>query len=277
MVKILLLLLAFAFAFAQEIEEDTLLVQKIKTLVDASVYKKNEAYIKVIFSPISNYYINDKVDIVKVAQALENNGLLKLFFSGPQKLRLSFKTSGSPILFVKIMSESLRNIGYYRYGTIESSLNDSEFTWTIGLTSEYATNPTVLQKELSKSGCNIIEIQRNSSTDWSYTVDIQGSSLNITTLQDAETFELKRSLDAHWLNVSKIKKLKITSSKRNNWYPYIAYYDRTLHLLEVLKKENEASTITLDMPSDAKYIKIADTYTMKNIKDDLILKPIGTR
>ena len=66
---------------------------------------------------------------------------------------LNFETNGAALFFVKIMGDTLRNIGYYRYVTQESNLQSKRFKWTISLNSEYATDPIILQRELLKSGC----------------------------------------------------------------------------------------------------------------------------
>lgn len=278
MVKVFIaFVLLFSFSFAEEVIEEDPLTQKIKTLIDINTYKQNKAYIDIVFSPKSEYYTAYRVDSVKVIQTLKENGLLDLFFKKPRELKLNFKTSGSPLFFVKIMGDTLRNIGYYRYVTQESTLNSSEFTWSIVLTSEYATDPLILQKELQKSGCDIVDVQRNSATDWSYMIDMRDGYLNMPRLSDKEEVKLKRSLYAHWLNVSQIDKLRIYSSSRNHWYPYIAYYDNSLHLLKVIKRDSRRRNITLDMPSGAYYMKISDIYTLKNIKDGLVLTPSGSR
>ncbi|WP_373035205.1 hypothetical protein [Sulfurimonas sp.] len=270
-------LLSFFICVADEVKEPDLLTQKIKTLIEPQVYKQNSAYIKIIFSPASDYYTDERVNVVKVIQTLKDNGLLNLFFKKPSELTLHFKTSGSPLFFVKIMGDTLRNIGYYRYVTEESNLNNSEFTWTINLTSEYATDPLILQQELGKSGCSIVDIHRNTSTDWTYIVDMRNGKLNVETLEDGMEVKLKRSLYAKWINVSQIKKLRITSSSRNSWYPYIAFYDNSLHLLRVLKKDSRRRNILLNLKDNTHYIKISDIYTLKNIRDDLVLTPIGAR
>jgi len=280
MVKIVLsFLLIFSLSFADEIVEsdDNNLTLKIKSFLDADVYKQNSAFVNVIFDPESDFYKNKRVDVVKVVETLKENGLLNLFFKAPKEIQLNFKTSGSPLFFVKLMSDTLRNIGYYRYVTTASNLNSSEFTWSIKLTSEYATDPLVLQTELNKSGSNIIDIERTSASEWTYVVDMGGSFLNLTELEKSQKVKLKRSLYAHWLNVSKIKKLKIVSSRRNNWYPYIAYYDSSLHLLKVIKEDERYSTLKLEIPKQAKYIKISDLYSLKNVKDELTLYPAGSR
>ena len=278
MVKVFFTFLLFvSFSFAQNIKEDDNLTQKIKTLIDLSVYEQNKAYIDIIFSPKSDYFTQDRVDTVKVIQTLKDNGLLSLFFKKPRELKLSFKTSGSPLFFVKIMGDTLRNIGYYRYVTQESNLNSAEFTWIINLTSEYATDPLILQKELQKSGCSVVDVERNSEIDWTYIIDMRDGHLNLQTLENGVEFKIKRSLYAKWLDVSKVKNLAIRSSRRNDWYPYIAYYNSSLHLLKVIKKDTKHNKIILNIPKDAQYIKISDLYTLKNIRDSLVLTPSSSR
>jgi hypothetical protein len=285
MVKILLsLFLLFSFSFSEELElleevvvKEDPLTSKIKSFLDTKTYEENKGFINVIFDPKSSFYENERVNAVKVVQTLKENGLLKLFFNSPREFRLNFKTSGSPLFFVKIMGDTLRNIGYYRYVTTASNLDASEFTWNIDLTSEYATDPLVLQNELAKSGCGIIDIERNSATEWTYVIDMGAGFLNIKELQSEQELKLKRSLYAHWLNVSKVKTLTIVSSRRNSWYPYIAYYDSSLHLLKLIKENGIYKKIMLQIPKNAKYIKISDLYTLKNVKDELILYPRGSR
>jgi hypothetical protein len=276
----LFVLLFFLPVFADGLKvvaDEELLIKKIKTFVDEEYYNKNKAYIDIIFSPKEDYYKNDRVDPVRVAKTLKENGLLNLFFRKPKELTLNFKTSGSPLFFVKIMGDTLRNIGYYRYVTKASSLNSSEFVWSISLTSEYATDPIILQKELQKSGSVIIDIDRNSTTNWSYTIDISNGYLNVETLYAEEEVKLRRTLYPYWFDVSQIQKIQVESSVRNNWYPYISYYDSSLHLLKVIKKDFKQRKLILIIPSGAKYIKISDIYTLKNIKDGLSLSPLGQR
>ena len=288
MVKVLLAFLLIASTlYAQEdtfletpdelvVVEDPL-VTKIKSFLEVSTYENNKEFIDVIFDPPAAFYESDRVDSVKVVQTLKENGLLKLYFNKPQELQLNFKTSGAPLFFVKLMGDTLRNIGYYRYVTRASHMDASEFTWNISLTSEYATDPLILEQELNKSGCKIIDIERNSSHEWTYVVDMTSGYLNIVKLQPKKKSRLKRSLYAHWINVSKIKSLTITSSRRNSWYPYIAFYDASLHLLKVVKEDEIYRKINLDIPRNTKYLKISDLYTLKNVRDELALYPGGSK
>jgi len=249
------------------------LIEKIRGFIEADVYERNKRFIDIVFSPRVDYFKNGQIDVVKVVATLKENGLLKLFFNKPKELQLHFKTNGSALFFVKIMSDSLRNIGYYRYVTTSSNFNKEEFTWSISLKSEYATDPIILQKELLKSGCRITDIQRKSATQWIYSVDMIHGFLNVQKLQDHKKINLKRSLYPHWLDVSDISVLTIATSRRNNWYPYVAYYDEALSLLKVIKKDRRSKRVTIRIPTSAKYLKISDIYTLKNVTEDLILYP----
>ncbi len=250
---------------------------KIKSLLEKSVYAKNKAYIKIIFSPESDFMTKGRVDAVKVVETLKENGLLSLYFKKPQELILNFKTSDNPLFFVKIMGDTLRNIGYYRYVTREAKLDENGFTWSISLRAEYATDPQVLQTQLAKSGSAIIDVTMDSPTEWTFNVDMHEGFLNVASLVSYENIELKRSLYAYWLDVSQVKELSIQSSRRNSWYPYITYFDASLHLLKVIKKDEKTRHIDLEIPEGAEYIKISDIYTLKNIKNFLLLAPKGTR
>lgn len=277
MVKaIVAILLLFSFAYCDDLQEDPLIL-KIKSFLSEKSYENNKDFINVIFEPKSDFYIKDRVNAVKVIQTLKNNGLLNLFFKSPQDFRLNFKTSGFPLFFVKIMEDTLQNIGYFRYVTTASNFDTSEFSWSIDLTSEYATDPLILQNELHKSGCNIVDVEKNSAKEWTYTIDITNGYLNVAQLHAGEELKLRRSLYAQWLDISKIRSLKIKSSIRNRWYPYIAYYDASLHLLNIVKKNKIYKNLTLAIPKNAKYIKISDMFTLKNVRDSLVLYPKGTR
>lgn len=279
MVKYALLFLClFNTLSALQIDsKDKEVTLKIQSFLNEKTYDDNKEFIDVIFEPKSDFFLNERVNTVKVIQTLKENGLLKLFFKTPRELKLNFKTSGAPLFFVKVMADTLRSIGYYRYVTTASNLDASEFTWNINLTSEYATDPLILDKELTKRGCKIIDITMDSLSEWTYVIDITHGFLNVQELVVNENIRLKRSIYAHWLDISKIKELTIKSSRKNSWYPSIAYYDSSLHLLKVTKKNYITRKIELDIPQNTQYIKISDLYTLKNVRDALYLFPSSAR
>lgn len=274
MVKIFLLFtLLVSFSCAED-----LLIKKIQNLINPATFAKDRAYIDTIFSQKKDFYTDDgRVDTIKVIKTLKDNGILNLFFKKPRDININFKTGGAPLFFIKIMGDSLQNIGYYKYVTKESKFNNSEFVWKINLTSEYAVDPIILSQELKKNNCKIVDVIREGETEWTYVVDIKNAKLDVSELEDGVEFKLKRSLYAYWLDVSNIDKIEISSSVRNDWYPHIAYYDKSLKLLKVMKIDAKKTNITLEMKEDTRYIKISDIYTLKNIKDDLVLKPTAKK
>ncbi len=175
------------------------------------------------------------------------------------------------------MSDTLQSMGYYRFITDRAKQDESGFFWTIRLTSEYAIDPVLLKKALQKRGCDIVDIDRESQTKWSYHVDIKNAYLMLNELRPYTERVLKKSLYEHWLNVKSTKSLVLWSLKGNNWYPYVSFYDKELHLLKVFKRDKRTKKITLKLPEDTSYVKIADLYSLKNIKQGLRVQAKGTR
>lgn len=282
MVKIFFLLAVFfSLSWGDKVVANVdgeLLMKKIKSLINPATFTKDRAYIETIFSPKEDYFRKDgKVDALKVIKVLKENGILNLFFKKPRDIDITFKTQGEPRLFVKIMSDSLQNIGYYRYVTSESTLNENEFAWKISLTSEYAADPLVLSQELKKSNCEIVDVVRENETNWSYIIDMKNAKLDVAVLQHKEELRLKRSLYSYWIDVSKVDNIQITCSNRNEWYPHIAYYDRFLRLLRVDKIDEKTTDLLLHRGEDTYYIKISDIYNLKNIKEDLVFMPTSKK
>ena len=263
--------------FGKNPNQQEVLLQKVHSILETKRYNENEAFIKIIFSPPEAFFTKERVDSVKVVETLKKNGLLELFFKKPQRIVLEFRTNGTPLFFVKITGDILRKIGYYRYVTESSRFNSSEFVWRVAIVSEYAADPMILQRELHKYGCTIVDISRKSPKEWSYVIDMQNAHLFVEQLHNGFSKELKRSLYPYWFNVEKIRKLRIVSRGRNHWYPDISFYDGKLHLVKVVQRDKRMYDVTVRIPKNGKYIKIADIYTMKNIKDTMVLKPIGER
>jgi len=117
LVRLLLSLTLLVFSVAA----DDRLFDKIESLIGHDNYARNSAFIDIIFSPESDYYVNGHIDVVKVVDRLNENGLMNLFFKSPRRLELTFSTNGRPLFFVKLMDETLHDMGYYRYITKESN------------------------------------------------------------------------------------------------------------------------------------------------------------
>ena len=265
-----------------EIEEKPLsrkelLDEKIISFIGEESYARNKNYIHINFKNVNHFYTKEHINVVKVVETLEENGLLHLFFKEPQQYEMTFHSTGDPLFFVKLMGDTLRDIGYYRYVTKESTNDGSGFEWKISLEAEYVTDPVLLRKELATRGCEIIDIVRNSATDWYYSIDTSKAHLNVDKLISGKTKKYNRLQYGKWLDVAHIKTISIKSHRSNHWYPYIALYDSSLRLLKVIKQDKETKKYSLKLPEETRYISVGDLYTITNIRYGLVFSPAGKR
>jgi len=260
-----------------ELTQKERLDQKIASFIGEEHFSENQNYINIIFKGEKRFFKNDKLRVVDVIEVLEDNGLLKLMFEVPTRYEMTFRSTGEPLFFVKLMGDSLRDMGYYRYVIKESSQDATGFSWTISLEAEYMTDPVLLQKELQKRGCNIIDIVHEEKLAWSYEIDTSKAFLNVETLKNGEKRRYTRVNYAKWLDVAKIKSLYIKSHRANEWYPYIALYDSSLRLLKVIKQDKFTESLDITLPLEARYARISDLYTVTNIKNGLDIKAYGKR
>jgi len=262
----------FALLLAVSLWAESPLLDKVRSLVGDDVYAKNEAFIKIIFSDTRHYVNGERVDVVSVVDTLKDNGLLSLFYDAPKSLELTFETNGTPQFFMTLMNDTLRDMGYYHYVTESALLNNAGYVWQITMESEYATDPTALQRELAKRGCSILDIERISDTQWHYFIDMSKAHLKLAPVEVGKKVKMKRLVYPRWLDVSKAKKLTIWSLKGNNWYPYIAFYDDDLRLLKLYKRDKRSWQITINLPRGCAYVKIADLYSRKNMNAGLSIQ-----
>ncbi|MCJ7765605.1 MAG: hypothetical protein MUP09_06650, partial [Thiovulaceae bacterium] len=132
MVKKLLLISVLALSlFAQQETKKEILDEKIISFIGEESYAKNRDYIHIIFKETESFYAQEHINAVQVVETLEKDGLLRLFFDAPQQYEMTFHSTGSPLFFVKLMGDTLRSMGYYRYVTKESKNDESGFEWTI--------------------------------------------------------------------------------------------------------------------------------------------------
>lgn len=247
-----------------------LLDEKVKNLVDKESYLVHQKLIDIIFKNKSKFYKSSgEIDVVKVAKYLKDSGLLKLFFEAPSTLNITFNTNQNPIFFMKLITNSLNAMGYYFFITKEAKRESNVFSWSISLTTEYAIDPTIFARELDKRNCKILDIIKNSKDSWEYVIDISKANiLEAKELKVDDFMELDKSINDYWLKAENGKILKIVSKANNNWYPYVAFYDKNLNLVSLYKEDSKViNSINIKVPENCLYIKISDIFTLNNIKN----------
>jgi len=256
----------------------TQLIEKVRQFLDDDVYQVNRSFIGIIFANEKDFMVSDRVDSVKVIRTLKENGLLQLFFKKPKKLTITFSSNGNALFFTKIMNDTLRSMGYYRYITVDSKIDSSKFIWSISMESEYVTDPILLQSALKKYGCNLADVKRESATKWYYSIDMSKAHLKSYDISDDEVLKLKRAQNREWwVKIDKIKKLKMTSLPGNSWFPNLSFYSDKMQLLKVYRRDKKTWQIAVRLPRESCYIKIGDIYTLKNLKNGVKLEAQGLR
>lgn len=264
-----LLSLTYALPVSSDINVTKQLDGTIKSYLGAKTYDANKAFINIIFHNPKQFFTSNKVDDIQVIKTLKNNGLLQLFYKHPKQLSVSFKTNGTPLFFIKLVSHALRSIGYYRYITKEVNSSLASFVWTIDFTSDYAIDPTILSGALNRLGCSIVNVSLTDKTFWHYQIDMQNAHLPSVKLQANLQINVSRPLYPPWFNVSSVKKIQITSNAGNSWYPYIVFYDKNLKILKIRKINKKIAQISLNIPKQSVYMQLDDLYTLQNISNGL--------
>lgn len=259
---ILSLLLSFAHSASLQSE--------LKNILGQNSYQAKKKFLRILFKDEQKFYIGSQVDIHKVLETIKENNLLQLDFKSTKDLHLSFATEqNNPLIFMKMIQNSLNTLGYSTISTEKVMRDTSGFLWKVTLKASSAIAPVSLANELIRQNCSITQMKRYSKTNWRYNINIE----NIDIVPEITTFnkkiKLKKPLNPYWIDIERAKSLVISSSRSNSWHPYVIFYDRDLNILENITKEIKSYNEKLSVPRNAKYVKISDIYTLENIKRGL--------
>lgn len=263
--------LSFIFIFCAVVLNASTFNEKIANIIGYDTFNENQSLINYIFQDKSAYYQNDSLNYPAVMQKLKDNGLLNVSLDAPENITISFEISNAPIKSMKIISDSLKRLGYYHYFTKSLVYNeDKTTTWVINLKTEAAIDPLMLSIELAQNNCKFIDIQKEGYTSWKYSIDTSDSTLaKSQKLLAGEKVDLRKPLKPYFINFDEASDLIVLSKPGNQWFPNIVFYDRDLNILEIVKDDKQARSIKVTIPENTKYVKIDDIYTLENIKRGL--------
>ncbi len=254
----------YAFAFAN-------LQDKIENFISLKNYTKQESLIKVLFRDSDSFYrqSDGNVDSLKVIKVLEDNGLFELFYKNPISLKIKFVTHKNPLIFMKIIKESLKAIGYNYFLTQRATKKENEFIWTINLKTKHLIDPIAFSKELQKRGCLVEDIEKENNDLWTYQINSDHAKLIAKNIDLDTTIKLLKPIEPYLIYTNSAKSIKIRTSFSDHWYPYIVFLDSALHVISKTKIDERKYTVKLDIPLNCAYIRIDDMYTLDNIKHGL--------
>ncbi len=246
--------------------------------MDAREYRAHQKLIGLLFENEREYKKGSSYDMVKVARTLEENGLLKLSLPQAQRVALTFEYSGeNPLFFMKIMNDTLRNIGLSFVLTTHAALGSDGFNWQVSFVSKRVPSPVILAQRLQKRGASIEEIVREDAAHWRYRIDMSGAKIAAIPILAGEVKKIVRPVRTVWLDISHIKRLIVSELPGSHWFPDLVVYDKMLRILSIKQSDERVRYVTLALPSEAVYAKIGDRFTLENIRSGLRVAAKGER
>ncbi|WP_024954929.1 hypothetical protein [Sulfurospirillum arcachonense] len=259
--------IALVLFFITTFIQASLLDKKIEHFIGQRQYKIQKNLIKILFKDKNEFLNTDKsVNDIKVLTKLKTSGLLKLFYNNPQKLNLSFFTKDNSLIFMRVINESLLSMGYNFFLTKRALKDENGFLWEIIISTEHIVDPTIFAKRLEVRGCYIKEIDKKSENEWIYEINTDNIKVDAKQVEPNTTVKLKKPIKPYWINVKEMKSISFRSRIADKWYPNIVFYDEKLHIVKDYRKDEITNTLKINIPRDAKYVKVADIYTLDNIK-----------
>ncbi len=243
---------------------------EIENIVGKNTYIANKKIIKTLFKNQRSFYSGSSLNYEMILRKLQEHHLLKLKISRSTSVSLSFATrQNHPLIFIKMIKSTLNTLGYSHIDTQKVIRDRSGFMYKVSVFADSAPDPLILAKELSKKGCHIVKIKRYSIASWRYLIDISDIDLIDKKIPFKQKVFLPRPLEPYWINVSNARTLVIKSPKGNLWHPYIVFYDRNLKIINNFIKDTKSYNVRLKIPTNTKYMKIKDIYTLENMKKGL--------
>ncbi|MDR2639391.1 MAG: hypothetical protein LBC09_06125 [Helicobacteraceae bacterium] len=241
---------------------------KVRALVDPQSYVTHQKLIEIIFKNKKEFLAEpDRADSVKVAATLKENGLLDIFYKeGPRNLSATFRSTKSPMFFLKAVSDSLSDLGY-NFTRLSAMRSDSLFfEWTISYRSDHAIDPAQLSKRLAAFRVKIDDISKQGD-DWRYLISAKNPNL-----PEATALEIKHTSDdpllvqnmsgEYWVKLppysSNASRVGIRKKSGGSWVVYAVFYDEALQPIQTAVSANSVKAFISPFPENAAYLKITD-------------------
>ncbi len=215
--------------------------------------------------------LNKKTSLEKIISYLQNNGLLDIFFEKPKYIHPTFIfLNNNPIFNTKTLYDTLNTLGYYYFYPTTISKTNS-FQITIEMKSAHYIDPLLFLQTISQKGCKVKSIIKNKN--YTYYLDCKEEKKEAIRIV-SDKIKLINAKGLYWLNPNGFKQISVTTSKYDNWYPYIVFYDKNLNILNIIAKEISQQNINLNIPQECRYIKVKDNFSKVNFKRGIYVKGI---
>jgi len=253
-------------------------LQKVQSLVDKETYASHSKLITLLFEDEDAFMKSSSVDMIKVATTLEENGLLNLALPSVSQIELTFEYGGeNPLFFMKLMTDTLRNMGLTFVLTKHAGLDKEGFVWTVTFEGKVVPDPVLLAKRLEKYNATVTDLQRLDAARWRYRIDMSNANIAAKPIHAGESIRIVRPIRPVWMEVSRVKRLIIRELPGSHWYADVVVYDKMLHILSMKQNETRTRYLSLRLPADAAYVKISDRFTLENLRSGVKLTAKGEK
>ncbi|MDR2789613.1 MAG: hypothetical protein LBB59_01325 [Campylobacteraceae bacterium] len=212
---------------------------------------------------------NGSIDSILILKTLRDNSLLELYFKEPQELEMTFTTQQNPLIFVRVITESLNSMGYNFFITKRAVKTPEEFTWTISLSTQNVPNPLLLNENFKAHGCAVLDIEKEGN-NWIYKIDSRNAKIDTIPLNAKVRTNLKKPLTPYIFSITdSMETMTFWAHASDHWYPKISFYAQNLQLIKTVEQDRIAQSIKIKPPKGSAYMKVEDRYTLENIKRGL--------
>ncbi|MCE3036215.1 hypothetical protein LW135_00010 [Helicobacter sp. faydin-H20] len=256
--------------FVQNCFTNDFLFDRVRNFVGDEVFKINKNFIEKLFSQQQIFFRDGVLDNKKVLETLKNNGLMSLKFNSPKDVSIVFSSHTSPIFLLRSVNNALASMGYSYFEVKKAEYENNISKIIFSFTSEYMIDPLIVIEEMNKRGFIFNKVKRINMQAWEYDVDILDSKIaNAKSIEIGDSLDLKEVSGEYWLQIFEISGNMNITANSIDWKPKIIFFDKNLHIIDILKKEEVMTNIAFNVLKDVRFILISDAQNPINIKNGI--------
>lgn len=243
---------------------------KIKNFINEDTYRINKNFIDKIFFNRQAFFQDGIIDNKKILETLKSNGLLNLKFNNPKEVNIIFSSQTSPIFLLRTVNSVLASMGYSYFEVKKAEYDEGRSSIIFGFTSEYMIDPLIILEEMNKRGYIFNDVQKINDQAWGYNVTLFDSRLaNARNIELGDSLDLKEVSGEYWLQISDIGGNMNIISNSAEWKPKIVFFDKNLHIVDILNKKTNINNIAFNVLKDVRFILISDTRSSTILKSGI--------
>ncbi|CBG39955.1 putative hypothetical periplasmic protein [Helicobacter mustelae 12198] len=235
------------------------LLDKVQNFAGESVFQVNRNFIDRLFENREAFFRDGVLDNKKILETLKNNGLLNLKFDAPKEVSIMFSSHTSPIFLLRSVNSTLASMGYSYFEVKKAEYNEGVARIVFSFMSEYMIDPLIVIDEMNKRGYIFNNISRINMQAWEYDVNLLDSKLpNAHNVEIGDNFEIKEVSGEYWLQTPDVSGNMNIIANTTEWHPKIIFFDKNLHIIDILKKEESLNNLTFNILKEVRFILVSD-------------------